>query len=450
MSRPTNTASSSDDAEQAIPADDPLTTKEGWRRFVDHQPHPPTLPTAAQWAAMTGRERTAHDEARRDYHGDLPLVNTPTIQKVITTSRLLIQLNRRQVSARRGVIISGASGTGKTTALTQLGRTHERHTRKRHPQDHHRLPVLYVTVPPAATARMLAVEFARFLGLEFTARANITDIVNAVCATAAHTRLELALGGPVTRLLAHHRYVCTRHRYWIGPPDIDQPATPLARLDDIVAAQRHHLRLLHRHGRAAVYDAVLTGLMIYGHFWNERTQTPTGAWNHWTRRADLLIPPGTESATFSASRLFAAVYPEAVNLAALISSPTWRRLATGDTNQQRRFTTEVGRRLGEPHYEPGAGDAVAHWMITDASRPPSGPNKAFPDTRSHGATRPTTTSAQSRQRHDRSSHWFGRHRRGGGIILHHRHIRPVLIREWSPKMDGFDAQIWASRTTVAI
>jgi hypothetical protein len=191
MSRPTHTALGSDDAEQAISADDPLTTKEGWRRFVDHQPHPPTLPTAAQWAAMAGGEREAHDEARRDYHGDLPLVNTPTIQKVITTSRLLIQLNRRQVSARRGVIISGASGTGKTTALTQLGRTHERHTRKRHPQDRHRLPVLYVTVPPAATARMLAVEFARFLGLEFTARANITNIVNAVCATAAHTRLEL-------------------------------------------------------------------------------------------------------------------------------------------------------------------------------------------------------------------------------------------------------------------
>ncbi len=33
--------------------------------------------------------------------------------------------------------------------------------------------------------------FARFLGLEFTTRANITDIVNAVCAAAAHTRLEL-------------------------------------------------------------------------------------------------------------------------------------------------------------------------------------------------------------------------------------------------------------------
>ena len=58
-------------------------------------------------------------------------------------------------------------------------------------------------------------------------------------------------GGPVTHLLPHHRYVCTRHRYWIGPPDIDQPATGLAGLDDIVRAQRQHLRLLGRHGPAA-------------------------------------------------------------------------------------------------------------------------------------------------------------------------------------------------------
>jgi len=42
------------------------------------------------------------DEARRDYDSDLPLVNTPTIQKVITTSPLLTQVIHRQVSTRRG------------------------------------------------------------------------------------------------------------------------------------------------------------------------------------------------------------------------------------------------------------------------------------------------------------------------------------------------------------
>jgi hypothetical protein len=40
---------------------------------------------------------------------------------------------------------------------------------------------------------MLAVEFARFLGLSFTGQANITGIVDAVCHTAARTRAELVL-----------------------------------------------------------------------------------------------------------------------------------------------------------------------------------------------------------------------------------------------------------------
>lgn len=172
-------------------AEEPLTTKEGWRRFADHQTVMPELPGAAALAAMSVRERDEHDEARRAYHADLPLANTPVIQRVVSTARLLIQLNRHQVSARRGVIVSGPSGTGKTTALTQLGRTHERHTRRRHPEDDYRLPVIYVTVPPAATARMLAMEFARFLGLQFAGRVNITDIVDAVCVTAARTRVEL-------------------------------------------------------------------------------------------------------------------------------------------------------------------------------------------------------------------------------------------------------------------
>ena len=254
-------------------------------------------------------------------------------------------------------------------------------------------------------------------------------------------------GGPVTRLLPHHRYVCTRHRYWIGPPDIDQPATALGGLDDIVRAQRHHLRLLGRHGPAAAYDAVLTGFLFCGHLWADRREDGVGVHREWTRRAEVLIPAGTETATFSASRLFAAVYPEAVSLAGLIASPTWRHLAAGDADQQRQFTTEVGRRLDRPHHPGDGGDAVAHWMMFDCWRPPSRPDRTFPDTRHHGAIHPPKVSANSRDRHSRSAQWFARTRRGGGAILHHRHIRPVLIRDWSPKMDGIAGTIWASQTT---
>ncbi|MGV4926886.1 TniB family NTP-binding protein (plasmid) [Streptomyces sp. BHT-5-2] len=192
MSTPA-TATPQPDTDEQAPPDSPLTTKEGWRRYVEHETAAPKLLPAAERAALTGRERARVDERRREYHADLPLVNTPTIRKVISTARLLIQLNRHQVSARRGVILSGASGTGKTTALTQLGRAHELATRKRHPHDRSRLPVVYVTVPPAATPKMLAQEFARFFGLTFPARATHTDIVDAVCATAAHVHVDLVL-----------------------------------------------------------------------------------------------------------------------------------------------------------------------------------------------------------------------------------------------------------------
>jgi hypothetical protein len=192
MSTPATGTPQTDTDEQA-PPDSPLTTKEGWRRYVEHETHPPKLLTATERAALTARERAREDDRRREYHADLPLVNTPTIRKVISIARLLIQLNRHQVSARRGVILSGASGTGKATALTQLGRAHELATRKRHPHDRARLPVVYVTVPPAATPKMLASEFARFFGLTFPPRATHTDIVDAVCATAAHVHVDLVL-----------------------------------------------------------------------------------------------------------------------------------------------------------------------------------------------------------------------------------------------------------------
>jgi len=220
-------------------------------------------------------------------------------------------------------------------------------------------------------------------------------------------------GGPVTHLLPHHRYVCTRHRYWVGPPDIDQPATGLAGLDDVVRAQRHHLRLLGRHGPAAAYDAVLTGFLFCGHLWADRREDGVGVHREWTRRAEVLIPPGTETATFSASRLFAAAYPEAVRLAGLIASPTWRHLAAGDADQQRQFTREVGRRLDRPHHPGDGGDAVAHWMMFDCWRPPRRPDRTFPDSLHHGAIQPPKVSANSRDRHNRSAQWFARTRRGG-------------------------------------
>lgn len=258
-------------------------------------------------------------------------------------------------------------------------------------------------------------------------------------------------GGPVLRLLPHHYYVCTKHHYWIGPPDVGYPATPLVEegLADIVGAQHQHQRLLARHGGPAVFDAVLTGFLICGHLWAHPQRPNPDACRHWARRADLLIPPGTEPETFTASRVFAAVYPEAVSLAAIIASPRWRQRACGDTAQRREFLVEASRRLSGSAAEDDPGNqAIIHWMLFDSHHPPSRPDKTFPDTRDHGAMRHTQPSPLSRQRTSRSAGWFQRNRRGGNVILYHRHLKPVIGRPWAPAMDGITATITASGSTI--
>jgi hypothetical protein len=164
-----------------------LTTLEGWRQFMAEAPDVPELLPAPVRGSLATDERSCYEERRLDYHTRLGVVATSALRHVVNTGRRLTLLNRHAVSARRGLIVSGAAGTGKTTAITQFGKTHEAIDRRQHPGSG-RIPVVYVTVPPAATPRMLAVEFARFLGIPVMARANITDVIEAVCGVMTDTR----------------------------------------------------------------------------------------------------------------------------------------------------------------------------------------------------------------------------------------------------------------------
>jgi hypothetical protein len=117
-------------------------------------------------------------------------------------------------------------------------------------------------------------------------------------------------------------------------------------------------------------------------------------------------------------------------------------MACGGADQQQRFGRGVGTGLGRPDYRPSrGGDVTAHWMNFDSRKPPSRPHTTFPQTRESRSTRPSKAPAQSHERQS-SSALFATHRRGGNIILHHRHIKPVLVRQWSPKVDGITATIW--------
>jgi AAA domain len=172
---------------------EPTTTLSGWQQFVDAAPAAfDLLPDAAR-AGLAAGTRAAYDQARISYHSELVVVATSTVREVARQGRLLTLLNRREISARRGLIVSGLPGTGKSTALKQLGRTHELMVRERYPGGG-RIPVVYVTTPPKGSPRKLAMEFARFLGLPPARRGqNTTDIADAVCQVLIDARADLVL-----------------------------------------------------------------------------------------------------------------------------------------------------------------------------------------------------------------------------------------------------------------
>lgn len=166
----------------------PLTTKEGWTAFVSRgRPQPPQLLPAGDLERLTGTEREIYDDARADYHSEVLLVATPDIRQITATGSKLIVGNRGKQLGRRGLIVSGPSGTGKSTSITQLGRKHQIETERRQPGPGWRIPVVYIIVPPAATPTALTIEFAAFLGLPVSSRDSppllaraVTDVLRKV------------------------------------------------------------------------------------------------------------------------------------------------------------------------------------------------------------------------------------------------------------------------------
>ncbi len=168
-----------------------LTTLPGWREFVSERPRVPDLLPDNEWKALSDEERIDYDEERLAHHARLLTVATPVMQQVITEGRRLQYLNRHADAGRCGLLLSGPARTGKTTCLAQLGKTIETMHHRRNPHAAGHIPVIYITVPPAATPRMIAVEFARFLGLPLTRRSNVTDVLESVCGVCIDARTTL-------------------------------------------------------------------------------------------------------------------------------------------------------------------------------------------------------------------------------------------------------------------
>jgi hypothetical protein len=169
-----------------------LTTLAGRRGFAAEMPAVPDLLPEPVRTGLEDGKRACYDDDRIDHHSRLPVVQTPTIRQVNNSGRRLIQLNNNAHYGRCGLMVSGPARTGKTTALTQLGKTIEVIHRRRRPHPGSSdIPVVYITVPPAATPKMIAMEFTRYFGLPLSHRANIADIADAVCGVSLDAHVTL-------------------------------------------------------------------------------------------------------------------------------------------------------------------------------------------------------------------------------------------------------------------
>lgn len=171
----------------------PTTTLQGWRSFVTSAAPTVDSPDTVALNAMSAAERELYDEQRISYHSELVIVETTTVRSITNQGRLLMMLNQREISARRGLVVSGPWASGKTTAIKLLGKTHELLIRRKYPTQRDRIPVVYITTPPKGSPRKLASEFANFLGLPQRPRQNVTDIADAVCQVLTNARTDLVI-----------------------------------------------------------------------------------------------------------------------------------------------------------------------------------------------------------------------------------------------------------------
>jgi hypothetical protein len=121
----------------------------------------------------------------------------------------------------------------------------------------------------------------------------------------------------VRRLFAHHEYLCTRHGYWIGPPDPsrdDLPRPLAAQVPELAAAQRTLGRTQALHGWAATFDATAAATGICLDLRARAVHQPL--WTRWERRLDLIMP-----GTYRRSLFMAAIFPEVAALAAILAAP---------------------------------------------------------------------------------------------------------------------------------
>ncbi|MET8978986.1 ATP-binding protein [Streptomyces sp. NPDC004539] len=159
--------------------------------FFDDDVAPGPVTNCRLWQADVLRPRVTAppvddpswtDKGLLDYHSEFVILKSPAMARAQTELRYTLLVNNRQRgTARRGLIVSGPPGAGKSTTLAELGRSFELSERRRRPGREDRMPVAFASIPPTYTPKSLAQVLARFACIPVHDRMTENTITDAVC-----------------------------------------------------------------------------------------------------------------------------------------------------------------------------------------------------------------------------------------------------------------------------
>ncbi|MFJ2607956.1 AAA family ATPase [Streptomyces sp. NPDC087425] len=159
--------------------------------FHDDEAAPGAVINWALWQADVARPRVPAPpvsdpcwsrKALLDYHSEFAVFKTRSMEQALHHLKVTLLVNNRQRgTARRGLIVSGPPGAGKSTMLAELGRSFERSERRRLVAHEGRMPVAFASIPPTCTPKSLVQALARFAGIPVHDRMTENTITDAVC-----------------------------------------------------------------------------------------------------------------------------------------------------------------------------------------------------------------------------------------------------------------------------
>lgn len=179
-----------------------------------------------------------------------------------------------------------------------------------------------------------------------------------------HCCYRAGIGEHVRRWVVHEDVLCRCHRRWLGSPEEETTdQLDLTGHPEVLDAHRRHRRLIARRGRRTIRDTYLTSARIV---WDWQCQGRRLA--SVTARLDRLREG--RSCTYLDPAVHAALYPAAVALTDLLTSPAWQP-APVDTDHPhtRRFLHRVAETVTDGYYPTGGQDPLRRLLHNAASMP---------------------------------------------------------------------------------